>query len=266
MSGASGWNAEKYAGISQQQMQWALQTLGYASVKGDESILDIGCGDGKITAALANLTTGSVTGIDRSREMISYATRHYQTSEHANLSFCVGRAEAFFPEKRVDVITSFTALHWVSDHNRLLQHFASILSERGTLVLQFPGSGNAADLIECAFQIMHSLPWEPHFRSFSFPWQFFAPGEYETLLIGAGFQPRALELLPRRMTHEGAEGLTDWMEATWLPFTECVPPKQRQAFLSEIVDLYLSHHPEDERGVVTTQMYRLHVIATRSKT
>ncbi|MCG8478984.1 MAG: class I SAM-dependent methyltransferase, partial [Spirochaetales bacterium] len=139
MSEGPTWNAEKYAGISQQQMQWALQTLGSASVAGDEDILDVGCGDGKITAAIAKITTGSVIGIDRSREMIVYATRHHRTSERDNLSFRVGHAESFFPEKLVDVITSFTALHWVSDHNHLLRHFTSILSERGTLALQFPG-------------------------------------------------------------------------------------------------------------------------------
>ena len=82
------WNPEEYAKNSDVQLQWAKQLRSHLNLKGGESLLDVGCGDGKITADLAvSLPQGKAIGVDRSPEMIAHAARTYPPSEYPNLSF-----------------------------------------------------------------------------------------------------------------------------------------------------------------------------------
>jgi trans-aconitate 2-methyltransferase len=265
VSNEDDWNPRDYVGVSSQQMQWALETLQNAAFAGSENVLDVGCGDGKITASISEETTGKVLGIDRSSSMIAYAKQQHEGPSRRNLRFEIGEAETYRPTLAIDLITSFTALHWVSDHQKLLRHFSGILKKHGKLALQFPGHGNAASLIETAFEIMGSDRWRPFFTNFRFPWSFFSVEQYNHLLKQAGFIPRDVKLIGKTMSHEGAIGLRAWMKSTWLPFTERVPSGEVDGFLSAITDLYCRRFPADESDTVHTQMYRLQVIAEKSE-
>jgi len=261
----SEWDPNRYVDVSNQQMQWALETLQNAALRGNEDILDVGCGDGKITASIAEITTGRVLGIDRSRTMIAYAKQTHECSDKPNLQFDIGEAETYRPQMNVHIIVSFTALHWVSDHQTLLGHFNDILADAGKLVLQFPGQGNAEPLIEVAFEIMNDSQWKPYFTDFRFPWSFFAVDQYTEWLKQAGFRPHDVKLLGKAMAHQGTQGLAAWMKATWLPFTERVPSSEHEAFLSAITDRYCRQFAPDKTGTVYTQMYRLQVIADKDR-
>ncbi len=261
----SEWNPGSYVNVSSQQMQWALETLHSAAVGGNENILDVGCGDGKITALIAEMTTGQVLGIDRSRAMIEHARETHQAPDKPNLRFDVGDAETYRPQLDIHIIASFTALHWVYDHAALLRHFNRILAGAGKLALQFPGQGNAKSLIEVAFDIMKEAPWKSYFTDFRFPWTFFAVNEYTELLRHTGFRPRSVELLGKAMAHQGASGLAAWIKATWLPFMACVPVDEHESFLLAITNRYCRQFPPDKTGTVYTQMYRLQVIADKNR-
>jgi len=84
------WNAADYAANSAVQQTWARELIAQLHLRGDEHILDVGCGDGKVTAELARaLPKGSVTGIDASPEMIRFARKTFSPGKHPNLEFQV---------------------------------------------------------------------------------------------------------------------------------------------------------------------------------
>ena len=82
------WNADDYAKHSSSQYAWARQLIPKLKLSGNETLLDIGCGNGKITTALAKcLPKGCVVGIDSSQEMINLALHAFPPDAYPNLSF-----------------------------------------------------------------------------------------------------------------------------------------------------------------------------------
>jgi trans-aconitate 2-methyltransferase len=82
------WNALDYSKRSPVQQQWAQELIAKLRLNGDERVLDIGCGNGNVTAAIsASVPTGSVTGIDSSPEKIRFSQEHFPHSFHKNLTF-----------------------------------------------------------------------------------------------------------------------------------------------------------------------------------
>ena len=92
------WNAQDYAKNSANQFQWAKELIPKLKLRGNEALLDIGCGDGKITAEVAGcLPEGRAVGVDSSEKMINLARSSFPMKEFPNLSFQVMDAKANFP-------------------------------------------------------------------------------------------------------------------------------------------------------------------------
>jgi len=116
------WNAAEYAQGSGLQAAMAAEVLATVVLAGDERVLDIGCGDGKITAAIAQrVPRGSVTGVDPSREMIAFASAHFGPPAAANLTFDVADARELPFVEAFDRVVSFNALHWIPDQDIALR-------------------------------------------------------------------------------------------------------------------------------------------------
>ena len=102
--------------------RWAEEAISKIRIKGNERVLDIGCGDGKITAYIASLVPeGSVVGIDNSAEMISFAQSKFPQLSWPNLSFQYGDATDLQYEGEFDLVVSFASLHWILDHKPVLE-------------------------------------------------------------------------------------------------------------------------------------------------
>ena len=131
----SEWNADEYHRISALQKAMADERLASLTLKGSERILDIGCGDGKITAAVARrVPHGSVLGIDASREMIAFASSNFLQD---NLHFENVDVRALTRRDEFDLILSFNALHWVVDQAAALRTIHTALKPTGRAILQF---------------------------------------------------------------------------------------------------------------------------------
>jgi len=260
----SEWNPGQYARSSQHQEQWALDTVTSARLSGDERILDVGCGDGRITKALAELTTGSVVGIDQSPEMVAHARRCHEGKSLPNLSFELGDALAYRSATSFDRIVSFSALHWVCDHRTVLNNFHRLLIPSGELLLQFGGKGNAEAIMRVAESVMAERSWRQYFIDFQFPWYFYDAEEYRIWLAEAGFRPLEVALVPKDMSHDERESLAKWMETTWFPVLDRVPPARRPGFRNEVIDAYAEHFPPDGHGVFHLGMVRLQVHAMKA--
>lgn len=259
------WDAADYARHSQAQQQWARELLGKLALTGNERVLDIGCGDGKVTAEIARLVpSGSVLGVDASPEMISFAiAAHATVGGASNLSFAQADARSLPFIDEFDVIFSNATLHWVIDHRPVLAGIARSLRPGGRILLQMGGKGNAASVAKVVSRVCAQPEWAGFFRSFSSAWGFYGPDEYRVWLAVAGLSARRVELIPRTMRQPGRDGLLSWLRTTWLPFTQRVPDELHEKFLSQCADAYLQDHPLATDGTVCVEMARLEVEAVK---
>jgi trans-aconitate 2-methyltransferase len=261
------WDPKGYEKSSSAQQMWAQELVSKISILGDERILDIGCGDGKITAEIASIVPrGSVLGLDNSQEMLSFARARYQPSAWPNLVFQFGDASDLHFESEFDLVLSFACLHWVQDHGPVLEGIKRSLKREGKVLMQFGGLGNAAGILEVVDELISEEKWSVYFEGFRFPYGFFGPEEYRTWLDRAGLVALRVELIPKDMLQKGREGLVSWFKSTWLPYTEMIPEDLQDDFISKVVDRYIQSHPLDDEGNVHIRMVRLEVEAEKKPT
>lgn len=260
------WNPEAYEKSSSAQKKWAEELISKIRIRGNERVLDIGSGDGKITAQLASLVPkGSVVGIDNSIEMINFARKRFPPSSWPNLSFQYGDASDLRYANEFDLVVSFACLHWILDHGPVLDGIKHSLKPGGRLFLQFGGAGNADDVLMVAGKTISEDRWTKYFKDFTFPYGFFGPEKYKAWLDKAGLRAARVELVPKDMVQPGTGGLASWMESTWLPYIERVPAGLQRDFIDEIVERYVATHPLDGDGQVHVKMVRLEVEAEKDR-
>lgn len=257
------WNPEDYEKSSSAQYNWAMDLISRLALKGDEKILDIGCGDGKITSGIASLVpNGSVVGIDVSQGMIDFAKSKFTGDKYGNLDFQLADALALDFVDEFDLVVSFACLHWIKNHLLVLQGVKQSLKPGGRILFQCGGRGNASGILNMAADMTKNEKWSRYFRNFEFPYYFYGPEDYGPWLAQAGLKALRMELLPKDMVHTKA-GLEAWVRTTWHPYIERLPEDLHQQFIREVVDSYIERYPLDEEGMVHVQMMRLEVEAER---
>lgn len=258
------WNAEDYAKHSSVQARWAQELIGKLNLRGHESLLDIGCGDGKITAKISQaLPRGQVVGIDASGEMIKLASDTFVPENYPRLSFRQMDAAAISLPELFDVAFSNAALHWVKDHVAVLKGVKAVLKPGGKILFQMGGVGNARDVARAVRQLISLPRWQKYFDDFIPPYHYYSVAQYQGWLAQCGLSAVRVELIPKDMQHQGAEGFKAWLRTTWFPYTDRLPVDARDTFLNDIVETYLQSHPLDAQGIVHLRMVRLEVEARR---
>jgi trans-aconitate 2-methyltransferase len=258
------WNAVEYAQNSSIQQQWARELLRKLQLRGDERLLDIGSGDGKVTTEIAGyLSRGSVVGIDNSRAMIELAQWKYPKDNFPNLRFQLGDASALMFENEFDVIFSNATLHWILDQRPVVQGIYKGLKRGGKILLQLGGRGNAADVMAVFDTLMETHEWCDYFQGFTFPYGFYGAEEYDRWLRETGFQEIRAELISKNAVHQDRASFKSWIRTTWLPYTQRVPEDKREIFITRLADGYLQTRPVDENGKIHVPMMRLEAEAVK---
>lgn len=259
------WDAEEYAKHSSAQQVWAKELIAKLQLKGSESILDIGCGDGKMTVEIAaQLPEGDVLGVDSSPDMIALARKKFPQSKYSNLSFKLADANHLPFAEQFDIVFSNAALHWIKDHGPVIPSIQNSLKPGGKLCLQMGGKGNAEAIISVLDTIISEKKWNRYFSDFEFPYGFYEPGAYVQLLKKANLAPVRVELLPKNMSYKDKDGLAGWVRTTWLPYTNQVPVHLRKVFISRLIEKYVEKFPLDNDGCVHVAMVRLEVEAEKT--
>jgi trans-aconitate 2-methyltransferase len=227
-------------------------------------VLDIGCGDGKVTAEIAaRLPKGFVVGIDSSGAMVARAQSRYPVADHPNLSFVLGDAR-FLPFcDEFNVVFSNAVLHWLRDHRPVLSGIFGSAKRGARIILQMGGSGNAGGVLAVLEEMLRAEEWRAYFDDFAMPYGFYGPEEYRVWLREAGLATRRADLIEKDMTHADRAAFEGWIRTTWLPYTQRVPPERRDEFTARLLDRYLERCPPDERGVIHVHMVRLEVEAVK---
>lgn len=256
------WDPEDYSRVSTMQKKWGRELLAKLHLHGDERVLDIGCGDGRLAVEMAErLPTGSIVGIDSSEEMIAFARRNYPPERFPGLTWLVMDARELAFQNEFDVVFSNAVLHWIADHVPVLEGIKGALRPGGRILLQMGGRGNAGEVVEVLGQIMRRDQWRSYFSDFAFAYGFYGPDEYKPWLELVGLTPIRVELISKDMTFKGERGLVAWIRTTWLPFTQKIPEEMREVFIQEIVDGYLKTHPPGGDGLLHVRAMRLEVEA-----
>jgi len=262
---AAKWNAAEYAAHSAVQQSWARELIARLKLRGDERVLDVGCGDGKVTAEIAQaVPRGSVVGIDASAEMIGFAKKTFPTRKFPKLGFRVMDARKIRFGRRFDLIFSNAALHWVDDHQAILCGMASLLKPGGRLIVSCGGKGNAQDVFIALRPELRRKSWGKYFRKMPKPYFFYSPADYEKWLPEFGFKIQSLQLVPKDATYAGADGFTAWLRTTWLPYIQRVPENLREKFIAAVANRYIAKHPPDTNGKVHVRMVRLEIDAVKT--
>jgi trans-aconitate methyltransferase len=263
------WNAADYAANSSVQQSWARELIAKLKFHGNERILDVGCGDGKVTAEIARaIPEGFIIGTDVSAEMIAFARKSFPRKSHANLEFqiCDARQlsqKLFSPPTGVDLVFSNAALHWVDDHEQFLNAAASVLKTGGRLIISCGGKGNAHDVFLALRPEMRLQRWREFFRRMPAPYFFHAPSDYEKWLPQYGFKSRTLKLAPKDATYAGPDGFATWLRTTWIPYVQRVPEAIREEFIAAVTRRYVAKHPPDAENRVHVRMVRLEIDAIK---
>jgi trans-aconitate 2-methyltransferase len=258
------WNAADYAANSVVQQTWARELIARLKLGGDEQVLDVGCGDGKVTAEIAHaVPRGAVTGVDASAEMIAFARRAFPAKKHPNLEFHVMDARKIKSTRRFGIVFSNAALHWVDDHEAILRGAASVLKPGGRLIISCGGKGNAHDVFVALRPELRLKRWREFFRKLPRPYFFYSPADYEKWLPRYGFKTAGVRLAPKDATYPGRDGFAAWLRTTWLPYVQCVPENLREEFIVGVANRYVAKHPPDAEGKVHVRMVRLEIEAEK---
>lgn len=199
--GPRDWEAGVYHRVSQPHAGWGADVLGRLELRGDETVLDAGCGSGKVTAQLVQrLPRGRLIGVDGSPAMIEQALKLLPPTVELVLQ---DLTELALPDP-VDAVVSSATFHWIADHELLFARLAGVLRPGGRLEAQCGGAGNVADVEAAIDRLRQREPWATAFTGWDGPWNFAGPEETEARLRAAGFVDVRCWLEPRDVTPDDA--------------------------------------------------------------
>lgn len=254
------WNAANYNRQSGLQQMLAEKQLALLVLSGNERVLDVGCGDGKITAEIASrLPRGSGLGVDPSRDMIGFATAHFGPPAHENLRFEVADAKQLPYRDQFDLVVSFNALHWVPDQAAALRSIRSALTGDGRAILKFVPQGPRTSLEDVIEQVRHTDRWKKYFSEFRKPFVHFTPEEYREMAAEAGFQIIRVGLEDVAWDFKTREGFLNFCRATFVEWTRCLPAEQSDEFINNVLDCYQKIAADNPNELNTFKFYQLTV-------
>jgi trans-aconitate 2-methyltransferase len=229
-TGAREWDAETYDAVSDPQFEWGMEVLELLQVRGDEVVVDAGCGSGRVTAELADrLPNGRVIAVDGSEAMIAKARERLGDRAEYLVSDLV---ELELPAP-VDLVFSTATFHWIGDHDRLFGQIRAALKPGGRLVAQCGGFGNVAGHTKAIARVATDPSFGQHLSGAKGVWNFASPEETESRLREAGFEDVRGWLEPKPVTP--ARPLEFISTVTLGPILDQLPEEKRRPFAEAVL-------------------------------
>jgi trans-aconitate 2-methyltransferase len=224
------WDAATYDRVSSRlQRIWGLEVLERLPLRGDETVLDAGCGPGGVTAALLDrLPRGRVIAVDASPSMIEKARE--TIGDRADVRQ-VDLVELDL-DQEVDAVFSNAVFHWIADHDRLFERLHSALRPGGRLIAQSGGKGNVASLGRAIRAVAEHPPFDEPLQGFRSPWNFVAPETAATSLTRAGFEAPRCWLEPKTVQPEEPHEFLRTLSVG--PYLERLPEELHKAFVDAV--------------------------------
>ena len=188
MTGGVDWDAATYHRVADNQEEWGREVLARLDLAGDETVLDAGCGSGRVTRLLLDLLPrGRVIGVDASESMIA-AARTNLADHGSRVTLMVGDLTALELDEEADAVFSNATFHWIADHESLFRRLHAALVRGGQLEVQCGGEGNVAEWKRAIEAAQGDERFAPYFRDMTRPWNFASVGDTHARLERAGFE------------------------------------------------------------------------------
>jgi trans-aconitate methyltransferase len=254
------WCASDYSRQSSLQQAMAEEQLGLLTLQGDERILDVGCGDGKITAEIAvRVPRGSVLGVDPSADMVRFASSRFGPAHLGNLRFEVADVRSLLYRNQFDLIVSFNALHWVPEQGKALTSIRAALKSDGRAMLRLVPRGERKSLEAVIDDVRKRPRWAGYFTGFRMPYVHFTPEEYRALAERSGLRVLGLTVQDKAWDFKTREAFQAFGHATFVEWTRHVPPGEWPEFISEVLDAYHVAAAERPEEANTFKFYQMQV-------
>lgn len=235
------WRGADYAQHSSLQAAMADEVLSQLPLRGDEQLLDIGCGDGKLTARIARrLPRGAVLGVDASADMVAYAQQQFGTADWPNLRFEAADARRLDFNARFDRVVSFNALHWVPQQDQALRGICRALKPQGQAHLRLVTRCELTSLEEVAEAVRQEPAWAADFAGFTDPYLRLDASEYAALATGLGLKLLSSHSAIKRWDFGSEQAFFGFCNAGFGAWTHGLPAVRQQAFVEAVMRRYLA--------------------------
>jgi len=245
------WDADTYHAVATPHQGWGAEILDRLTLRGDETVLDLGCGTGRVSAQLLERLgpEGHVIGVDGSAAMVAEAARQLG-GERARfvqqdlLELTVGEP--------ADAAVSSATFHWIADHDRLFARIRAAVKDGAPFLAQCGGRGNVDSIVTAVREVAAREPFAATFAGWPGPWNFASPDETVPRLERAGFAVQRVWLneSPQRPP-EPREFLRTVSLGSHL---ERLAPELHEAFLDAVLEGLGPDHVHD--------YVRLNIVAT----
>jgi len=229
-TGAREWDAKTYDEVSDPQFEWGVEVLERLELRGDETVVDAGCGSGRVTEQLLErLPQGRVIAVDGSEAMIEQAKERLGDRPEYLVSDLV---QVHLPEP-VDMVFSTATFHWIGEHDRLFRRLRRVLRPSGRLVAQCGGKGNVARHTEAIAAVAADPEYGQHLSQAKGLWNFASPEEPEPRLDAAGFTGVRCWLQPKPV--QPSQPLEFVSTVTLGPVLDQLPEEKRRPFAEAVL-------------------------------
>ena len=233
------WNASEYDRVAALQATMADEALSLLELQGAESVLDIGCGQGRITSEIAaRVPRGRVIGVDASEKMIAFAREHAATAPKPNLEFAVADARHLAFNHEFDLIVSFNALHWIPEQALALDSIRTAMKPFGLAQIRLVPKG-ARKSLEDTIEETRFLPrWAPYFDGFHDPYLHLTPEQYACLAERRGFKVLRNHTSDKRWDFQSHSAFEAFGSVTFIEWTQRLPDAARMEFVNDVLQRY----------------------------
>ncbi|MGE5634479.1 MAG: class I SAM-dependent methyltransferase [Deltaproteobacteria bacterium] len=187
------WDATTYDRISDAQESWGHKIIELRKWKGNEIVLDAGCGSGRLTKILSiKVPQGKVIAVDSDLSMIRLAKENL--AKISNIQFIKIDISEIELEEKVDVVFSNAVLHWILNHKKVFEQFWQILKPGGQLLIQCGGHKNLTKTLSIFTKVRKSKEFYNYFCNnkgediWNEPWYFAKKEDTEKILQEIGFR------------------------------------------------------------------------------
>jgi trans-aconitate 2-methyltransferase len=228
------WDGQSYDRISAPMEAFGRAVLERLPLRGDETVLDAGCGSGRITEALIErLPRGRVIAVDASQSMVDAAHERLPGADVRQVDLLELDLESLGLLEPLDAILSTATFHWILDHQALFERLRGVLRRGGRLVAQCGGRGNIDVLRGRALEVAAREPYAAAFADFQPPWNYAGPDETRQRLLDAGFTEAECWLAPAPKEPEQPR---EFLSTIVLgPHYQHLPVDLREPFMDEVL-------------------------------
>ena len=246
--------------LLQLQEAMAAEVVSLLDLKGTERVLDVGCGNGKVTAEIASrVPHGTVLGIDSSAEMVAFAMSHFGRSVSTNLRFEIADARHMTFRDEFDLVVSFNALHWIKEQDQALRSIRTAIKSNGAAQLRLVPAGKRKSLENVIEEARLSSRWVRYFRGFDDPYLHLTPEQYGAFAERNGLRILRIHTEAKAWDFKSRSAFLAFGSVTFVEWTQFIPEVERLAFVADVLDRYQMVAADEPGEENTFKFYQMDI-------